>query len=269
VAFGARALNVNGSDTGFTAKAYRFSFASARRSGYPQYLSNLSAFDRNNAFRDREPVNASPAPSDRDPFVEHLQDARDGSDTALGWLLDAYRQYLLAIAHQQLDPELRAKVAISDVVQQTVMEALAHFGRFEGQTPEQWAGWLCRILANNVADARRHWRDCQKRQVHREVSLGEAPLAALAELLVSGVDSPSAAAIANEEETALRHALAALSGADRQLVVWRSFERLPFEAIGRRLGCSAEAARKRWARAVEQLGQSLESLDESHESKAR
>ncbi len=218
---------------------------------------------------DREPVNASTAPSDRDRFVQQLDDARGGSDTALGWLLDTYRHYLLAIAQQQLDPELRAKVATSDVVQQTVMEALAHFGRFEGQTPQQWAAWLCRILANNVADARRHWRDCQKRQLNREVSLAEAPLAALAEVLASEVDSPSAEAIANEEETTLRRALAALSGADRQLVVLRSFERLPFEEIGRRMGCSADAARKRWARVVEQLGQSLESPDESHEPKAR
>lgn len=213
-------------------------------------------------------MNASTAPSDRDRFLQHLDDARGGSHTALGWLLDTYRQYLLAVAHQQLDPELRAKVATSDVVQQSVMEALAHFGRFDGQTPEEWAAWLCRIVANNVADARRHYRDCQKRQLSREVSLAEAPLAALAEVLVSEVDSPSAAAIANEEESALRRALAALSGADQQLVVWRSFERLPFEEISRRLGCSAEAARKRWARAVEQLGQSLEPPDESHEPKA-
>jgi RNA polymerase sigma-70 factor (ECF subfamily) len=208
-------------------------------------------------------VNASTAPSDHDPFVQNLQSARDGSDTALGWLMDTYRHYLLAVAHQQLDAELRAKVATSDLVQQTVMEALAHFGRFDGQTPEEWAGWLCRILANNAVDARRHYRNIQKRQLGREVSLAEAPLPALAEVLASEVETPSEQAIAREEEIALHRALAALDEADRQLVHWRSFERLPFEEIGRRLGCSADAARKRWARAVEQLGQSLERLDES------
>jgi RNA polymerase sigma-70 factor (ECF subfamily) len=209
-------------------------------------------------------VNASTAPSDHGPFIQNLQNARDGSDTALGWLMDAYRHYLLAVAHQQLDADLRAKVAMSDLVQQTVMEALAHFGRFDGQTPEEWAAWLCRILANNAADARRHYRDSQKRQLGREVSLAEAPLPALAEVLAAPVDSPSAQAIAREEEIALHRALAALDKADRQLVQWRSFERLPFDEIGRRMGCSADAARKRWARVVEQLGQSLERLDESH-----
>ncbi len=193
--------------------------------------------------------------------MQHLQDARGGSPAALGWLLDSYRQYLLAIAHQQLDAELRAKVASSDVVQQTVMEALAHFGRFDGQTPQEWAAWLCRILANNLVDVRRHYCDTQKRQLDREVP--EAPLAGLADALAAEVDSPSTEAIAHEEESALHRALAALPEADRQVVQWRSFERLPFEEIGRRLGCRGEAARKRWARAVEQLGQSLEKPDES------
>jgi RNA polymerase sigma-70 factor, ECF subfamily len=223
----------------------------------------MSVFTPNYAFTAREPVNAPTAPPDQDAFLQHLLDARGGSHTAMGWLLDTYRQYLLALAHQQLDAELRAKVATSDVVQQTVLEALAHFGRFDGQTPEEWAAWLCRILAHNLADARRHYRDSQKRQLGREVALADALLAPLAEALASEVDSPSAQAIAVEEEIALRHALAALPEADRQVVQWRSFERLPFEEIGRRLGCRAEAARKRWARAVEKLGQSLERPDES------
>ncbi len=214
-------------------------------------------------------MNASAAPENRDQFLHHLQDARGGSQAALGWLLDAYRQYLLAAAHQQLDPDLRAKVATSDLVQQSMLEALAHFDGFNGQTPEEWAGWLCRILAHNLADARRQFRDSQKRQVCREMSLADAPLAALAEVVVSDADSPSAEAIANEEETALQRALAALSEADLQVVQWRSFERLPFEEIGTRLGCSAEAARKRWARAVEQLGESLERPDESRQAKPR
>jgi RNA polymerase sigma-70 factor (ECF subfamily) len=201
--------------------------------------------------------------------LHHLQDARDGSHSALGWLLDAYRQYLLAIAHQQLEPELRVKMATSDLVQQSVMEALAHFGGFNGQSPEEWAAWLSRILAHNLADARRHYRDSQKRQLGREVSLAEAPLLALAEVFASEADSPSAEAVAREEEAALRHALIALPESDQQVVQWRSFERLPFEEIGRRLDCSAEAARKRWARAVEQLVQSLESPDESRQANPR
>ncbi len=110
--------------------------------------------------------------------MQHLQDARGGSPAALGWLLDSYRQYLLAIEHQRLDAELRAKVASSDVVQQTVLEALADFGRFDGQTPQEWAAWLCRILGKNLVDVRRHYRDSQKRQLDRQVAPAEPPLPA-------------------------------------------------------------------------------------------
>jgi RNA polymerase sigma-70 factor (subfamily 1) len=223
----------------------------------------MSVLNPKRDLRTREPGSAALAAPDGAQFVQHLRRARGGSRSALGWLLDTYRQYLLAIAHQNLDPELRAKVATSDLVQQTVMEALAHFGAFDGQGPAAWAAWLCRILEHNLADARRQYRATQKRQLAREVALADAPLAALAEVLASDADSPSAAAIAREQEAALERGLAALGKADRQVVQWRSFERLSFDEVGRQLGCSAEAARKRWARAVEALGQSLESPDES------
>ncbi len=223
----------------------------------------MSAFIRNIALSNGERVNTSRGRPAREEFLQQLAQARDGSPTALGWLLDTYRHYLLAVAQQGLDAELRVKVASSDLVQQTVVEALADFGRFGGETPEEWAGWLCRILSHNLTDAQRRYRDSQKRQLGREVSLAEAPPAALAGVLASEQDSPSEEAIAHEDEAALERALAELPHTDRQVVRWRSFERLTFEEVGRRLGCSADAARKRWARAVEQLGQSLEPADES------
>jgi hypothetical protein len=37
------------------------------------------------------------------------------------------------------------------------------------------------------------------------------------------------------------------------LIQWHNYERLTFKEIGERLGCSAEAARKAWARAIERV----------------
>ena len=37
------------------------------------------------------------------------------------------------------------------------------------------------------------------------------------------------------------------------MILWHQQDRLTFEAIGERLGTSADAARKRWARAIIRL----------------
>ena len=46
----------------------------------------------------------------------------------------------------------------------------------------------------------------------------------------------------------------------REVVVWHNKERLPFEEIGRRHGVSAEAARKRWTRALDRLRMELDTV---------
>ena len=52
-------------------------------------------------------------------IAQWLPAARAGSREALGKLLEAARQYLLSIARQEFDPDLRAKNSPSDVVQET------------------------------------------------------------------------------------------------------------------------------------------------------
>jgi RNA polymerase sigma factor (sigma-70 family) len=93
------------------------------------------------------------------------------------------------------------------------------------------------------------------------VALGDAPL----HELVKGIrcpESPSSAAAAREQDEALRRAVERLPEDYRAVIRWRGYERLPFAEVGRRLGRSAEAARKLWARAVEELKQALEPPDE-------
>lgn len=48
--------------------------------------------------------------------------ARAGEADALGRMLEAYRNYLLLVANQEMDPRLKAKGGASDPVQQTFLE---------------------------------------------------------------------------------------------------------------------------------------------------
>ena len=107
--------------------------------------------------------------ADGGEFVEKaITAARKGNRLALGRILDFYRNYLLLTANQELDFDLQAKVAPSDVVQKTYLEACQDFGQFRGQSKSDLMGWLRGILRHNLANVRRDYRDTQKRQVSQE-----------------------------------------------------------------------------------------------------
>ena len=56
--------------------------------------------------------------------------ARGGSASALGQLLEGCRKYLLLVANESLDSDLRPKGGASDLVQETFVQAQRIFERF-------------------------------------------------------------------------------------------------------------------------------------------
>ena len=102
-------------------------------------------------------------------LVVLLTRAREGSNSSLGELLIAYRDYLLAIADEELGSDLKVKVSASDVIQDSFLEAKRDFCHFAGKTPSEFQWWLRRVLLNNVANVNRNYRETAKRDVSREV----------------------------------------------------------------------------------------------------
>ena len=191
-----------------------------------------------------------------------LAAARRGSREALGRVLEACRPYLLQVANEEIDSDLRGKVGASDLVQETFLEAQRDFAGFHSRSEEELLAWLRQILCNNLANLTRQYCQTAKRHVHREVLLADAPLEELVEPLTDHVASPSAQARERERDEALERALLQLPEAQQQVIRLRNYERLSFEEAGRRMGRSAEAARKLWGRAVERLQQILEAAQE-------
>src|SRR5690242_13126068 len=81
-----------------------------------------------------------------DDFEAWLQSARRGDAKARGELLDSFRRYLLLVAGEALSLRLQAKVAPSDLVQQTLLQAHRALDDFAGTNEAQWRGWLRQIL---------------------------------------------------------------------------------------------------------------------------
>src|SRR5258707_2389616 len=70
--------------------------------------------------------------------MEHDSSANDD--------LKRWRDYLSALARVQVDPRLRARIDLSGVIQQTLLEAHQTRPRFHGEHPAQEAAWLRQIL---------------------------------------------------------------------------------------------------------------------------
>ena len=204
---------------------------------------------------------SSRPPTDPEDFRKLLSEGRAGSTEALGRLWMSCRQYLLLVARQRLDPALQGKVSPSDVVQQTFLEAQRDLSGFHGDREDELLAWLCRILVNNMTNASRS-QQTEMRDVAREVPFpGAGSDSDAAGDLARDTPSPSARAMAREEADALEKGMAGLSDNYRAALRLRYQEGLTFAQIGEKLGCSAEAARKLWARAVHQLQQTMDPPD--------
>ena len=192
-----------------------------------------------------------------------LNEARLGRQTQLGKLLDCYRGYLLTIAMEKLAPELVAKVAPSDVVQQSLLEATQGFAEFSGRSEPELRAWLIRILVHQVVDTNRYYKHFAKRDVLREIPLQPVfqsssgdPIRSLRDTDITV--SPSAMAKRSEQVSIVRAALQKLNEESRQLIQLRSYEQLEFAEIGKRIGRPADTARKLWSRAVQKLAVELQ-----------
>jgi RNA polymerase sigma-70 factor (ECF subfamily) len=198
------------------------------------------------------PNHADPA----DEFEKLLAEAQQGSPEALGKVLEKCRHYLLHIANAEMDSRLRPKAGDSDLVQETFLEAHRLFTRFQGTSSADLLGWLRAILKNKAATFARSYQATDKRQVAREV-----PLNALADepgQPAAPVSSPSSVVLRQEQADAVLRALERMPEQYREVIVWRQWERLPFDEIARRLDKTVDAARMTWWRAIERLRLELE-----------
>jgi RNA polymerase sigma-70 factor (ECF subfamily) len=193
-----------------------------------------------------------------DPIEQWLQAARAGSRSALGRALDAARPLLLKIAADEPGADLQGKVGASDVVQESMADAVRGFAQFQGVTPADWAAWLGQVLRCNLRDCARRYRGADKRDVRREVPLADGSTSSAPALPLAADDtSPDGRLLAAERAQRLERAVARLPAEQQQALRLRNQEGLSFEEVGRRLGRSAEAARKLWARALACLAEAL------------
>jgi RNA polymerase sigma-70 factor (ECF subfamily) len=197
-----------------------------------------------------------------DEFEKWIAQAREGCQEALGRLLDTCRRYLLLVANAELTPRIWPKVAPSDIVQDTLLEAGRDFPAFHGATAEELLGWVRQMLRHNVANVHRHF-DREKRQVDREVRLEDGAADALLHNAHDRSETPSMHALAREQDDRLERGVRQLPEHYRQVLFLHTTEDLTFVQIAEKLGSTPDAVRKLWRRAVEELAKLLDSPHET------
>src|SRR5262245_33216644 len=102
-----------------------------------------------------------------------LAQARAGDDAARGALFEAHRPYLEMLARVQLGRRLKSKADAADIVQETFLEAHRDLPAFRGTTAANFAAWLRRVLARNLANLLRHYYGTQARDPRLELDLAD------------------------------------------------------------------------------------------------
>jgi len=185
--------------------------------------------------------------------------ARAGQPEALNELLEAHRNYLRVLAASCLHHEMRGKADPSDIVQETLLKVHQNFIHFRGTTELEWMAWLRKVLVNHLSDFQKGFRR-ERRSVTREQpleNLVDRSSAMLRNLGPAPGPSPSQEAQRREAAALVADAIAELEPEDRDVVILRNLHELDWNAVGERTGLSPDAARMRWARAMQRVGESL------------
>lgn len=163
-------------------------------------------------------------------------------------MLGRYERAALARIRRRLPAAVARKVDPEDVLQEAFLVAATRLGEFVPEGKDAFGRWFARIVELKVRETLRRHVGVAQRSIRREVTRGARPDTALAQ---GREPAPSEMARTNERREAARDALGRMDAAQREILELVQFEGLPLRDLATRLGCSYEAAKKRYARALE------------------
>jgi RNA polymerase sigma-70 factor, ECF subfamily len=182
-----------------------------------------------------------------------LAQASQGDPLALGCLLQRCRPRLHAFIESRLDPRLRSRLDPSDVVQEVQLEVARRMDDFLNRNPMPFHLWVRKTAYERLLKVQRDHRRRARRAVDREVAWPEHSSLLVAKPLLAGASSPSQQVAAREFADRVGLAVAGLAEADREILLMRHAEELPYAEIACLLDIEADAARKRYGRALLRL----------------
>ncbi len=203
-----------------------------------------------------DPTADAPRP-DSSATSQLLAAAAVGEPSAVGKLLARHRPEMVAFVRLHLDRRTAARVDPSDIVQDAQAEIARRLPDYLARRPMPFHLWARKTAYERLLDThRRHLRRA-RRTVTREEFLPDRSSVLLARPLLAGGPTPSQAAEAREFEERVARAVGELPPADREVLLLRNADGLPFAEIGALMGIEPAAVRKRFGRALLRLRTAL------------
>lgn len=186
-----------------------------------------------------------------------LERAAKGDALARDQLLLQHQARLRQMIRLRMDRRLAARVDPSDLVQETLIEAVQKLSDYLRRRPLPFYPWLRQLAWERLIDLHRRHVRAQKRSVRREEQQGP-PLPGssaqqLANRLVAQGSSPSSHLKRLETRNRVKLALSLLSESDREVLVLKHLEQLSTPEIAAILKITEGAFYTRHVRALERL----------------
>lgn len=179
-----------------------------------------------------------------------LEGVRRRDPDALAALFDRYFDRLYAVVHRMLGNRTEAEDAIQEVFLKV------HRGAPSLDPTRDPGPWLVTIAANVCRD---RWRSGPSRLARASASFDADP--GLRELVSDGGPGPERNLLAAERAERVREAVAKLKPESREVIVLREYEGLGYDRIAEMLGVNEAAVRKRFSRALDELGRYVNEAD--------
>jgi RNA polymerase sigma-70 factor (ECF subfamily) len=179
-----------------------------------------------------------------------LEAVRRRDPDALAALFDRYFDRLYAVVYRMLGNRTEAEDAIQEVFLKV------HRGAPSLDPKRDPGPWLVTIAANVCRD---RWRSGSSRLERASASFDAEP--GLRELVSDGRPGPERDLLAAERANRVREALGKLKPESREVIVLREYEGLGYDRIAEILGVNEAAVRKRFSRALDELGRHVNEAD--------
>jgi RNA polymerase sigma-70 factor (ECF subfamily) len=182
-----------------------------------------------------------------------LEEVRSGDASAFERLFARCQPDLRQFVARRLDPRARTRLDPSDVVQETQLEAYRRMDDYLRRRPMPFRIWLRKTAYERLLKLRRHHVEAARRSVNRELDLPDRSSLLLARPFLDAAASPSRQFARRELARRVRQALAELAESDREVLLMRNVDQLPYREIACMLDVEPAAVRKRYGRALLRL----------------
>ena len=187
--------------------------------------------------------------------------ATEQDPDAIAQLMTLYRHRIRKLIAVRLDPSIAGRVDPSDVVQETLTEAVRRLPDYQKHRPTAFYPWLRGLALERITDTHRRHLRSQRRTVHREFSrvdeLPDESKLMLAQRLAASGTSPSQQVVMAERRDQVRRGLAELPKDEREVLVLRYLEELDVDEIALVLEISERTVWRRHRSALEHLMEKL------------